>query len=120
MLDRKFILYQLIVSSDSLRNRYSYSLNISAGTFPEVFVLDYQGNTITSVSGGLQASSKSQTVSFNLKDAGVGLGLWAYTSDNSVSLSYVMSSSAGMVSKQINSYLGFMTFCLYALFYFSS
>jgi hypothetical protein len=120
MLDCKFILHQLIVSSDSLWDRYSYGLNISAGTFPEVFVLDYQGNTITSVPGGLQASSNSQTVSFNLKDAGVGLGLWAYTSDNNVSLSYAMSSSAGVVSWRVNSYLGFMTFCLHALFYYSS
>jgi hypothetical protein len=95
-------------------------LNISAGAFPEVFVLDYQGNTITSVPGGLQAGSNSQTVAFNLKDAGVGLGLWAYTSDNNVSLSYAMSSSAGAVSWRVNSYLGFMAFSSHALFCFFS
>ncbi|KEZ39600.1 hypothetical protein SAPIO_CDS9515 [Scedosporium apiospermum] len=53
---------------------YNYTLNVGAGTFSEVRVIDAQGETIAELERGLSADSQAHTVTFQISEEAFELG----------------------------------------------
>ena len=55
-----------------------------------MLAVDDSGETLLTVEGGLGPGSESQVVSFQIDEEAYGVALWAYTTDDDVSVSYNM------------------------------
>lgn len=75
-------------------SRYTYDLNLNAGSFSDVSIIDKLGEQYAAIPG-FNAKNGRQTISFNLQYGAPGLALMGITRDTNISMAYNATGATG-------------------------
>ncbi|EEH05684.1 hypothetical protein HCBG_05948 [Histoplasma capsulatum G186AR] len=86
--------YLLLYIGDLPPGVYTYDLNLNAGSFSDVSIIDKLGEQYAAIPG-FNAKNGRQTISFNLQYGAPGLALMGVTRDTNISMAYNATGATG-------------------------
>ncbi|EDN10003.1 hypothetical protein I7I51_07180 [Histoplasma capsulatum] len=86
--------YLLLYIGDLPPGVYTYDLNLNAGSFSDVSIIDKLGEQYAAIPG-FNAKNGRQTISFNLQYGAPGLALMGITRDTNISMAYNATGATG-------------------------